>query len=54
VASATSTKLHSGQPLYSDEAIVALLMLKAMFGLSYRQTEGFALSLFRVMGYIIA
>lgn len=36
--------------LYSDAAIQALLMLKAVFGLPYRALEGFARSLARLMG----
>jgi hypothetical protein len=40
-----------GAPLiYSDAAIQVLLMLKAVFGLSYRSVEALACSLMRLMG----
>jgi transposase len=40
-----------GKPFkYSDAAIQVLLMLKAVFGLTYRSLEGFAGSLLRLMG----
>ena len=35
---------------YSDDCIILLHMLKAVFGLAYRQTEGFARSLLVLMG----
>jgi hypothetical protein len=35
---------RGGQPQYSDQAIECLLMLRAVFGLTYRQTEGFGQS----------
>jgi len=38
---------------YSDECISCLLGLKAIFGLAYRQTQGFARSILRLMGYAI-
>jgi hypothetical protein len=41
---------RGGQPRYSDRAIECLLMLKAVYGLPYRQTIGFAQSIFDLMG----
>jgi hypothetical protein len=38
-------KKRGGQPEYSDGAIECLLMVKTVFHLAYRQTEGFAGSL---------
>jgi hypothetical protein len=40
---------RGGQPRYSDRAIECLLMLKAVYGLPYRQTIGFAQSIFDLM-----
>jgi len=40
---------RGGQPKYSDRAIECLLMLKAVYGLPYRQTIGFAQSIFDLM-----
>jgi len=37
---------RGGQTKYSDRAIECLLMLKAVYGLAYRQTIGFARSIF--------
>lgn len=42
---------RGAQYYYSDGCIVCLLGLKAVFGLAYRQTEGFASSILQVMGY---
>lgn len=39
---------------YSDDCIVLLHMLKAVFGLAYRQTEGFARSVLVLMGLDLA
>ncbi len=44
---------HGGQLYFSDLAIESLLTLKAVFQLTYRQTEGFARSLVRLMGLAI-
>jgi hypothetical protein len=41
---------RGGQTRYSDQAIECLLMLKAVYGLPYRQTIGFAQSIFDLMG----
>jgi len=41
---------RGGQPRYSGRAIECLLMLKAVYGLPYRQTIGFAQSIFDLMG----
>ena len=41
---------RGGQTRYSDRAIECLLMLKAVYGLPYRQTVGFAQSIFDLMG----
>lgn len=40
---------RGGQVQYSDQAIEALLMLKAVYGLPYRQTMGFAQSILRML-----
>ena len=40
---------RGGQVQYSDQAIEALLMLKAVYGLPYRQTIGFAQSILSLM-----
>lgn len=45
-----SPKKRGGQQVYSDGAIEALLTVKAVFRLGYRQTEGFGLSLVKLMG----
>lgn len=45
---------RGGQTWYSDRAIECLLMLKAVYGLPYRQTIGFAQSIFDLMGAAIA
>jgi len=44
---------RGAQYYYSDECIACLLGLKVVFGLAYRQTEGFASSILRVMGYAV-
>lgn len=41
---------RGGQQVYSSECIVLLLTLKATFGLAFRQLEGFAESIFVLMG----
>jgi hypothetical protein len=41
---------RGGQAKYSDRAIECLLMLKSVYGLPYRQTIGFAQSIFHLMG----
>ena len=41
---------RGGQYVYSDLCIETLLMLKVVFKLGYRQTEGFARSLLSLMG----
>jgi hypothetical protein len=40
---------RGGQPKYSDGAIACLLMFKAVYGLPYRQTIGFAQSIFELL-----
>ena len=40
---------RGGQFVYSDLCIEALMMIKAVFKLPYRQTEGFACSLLRLL-----
>ena len=40
---------RGGQVRYSDQAIETLLMLKAVYGLPYRQTIGFAQSILRLL-----
>lgn len=47
---AQGKRQRGGQTKYSDRAIECLLMLKAVYGLPYRQTIGFAQSLFDLMG----
>lgn len=42
---------RGAQYYYSDECIGCLLGLKAVFGLAYRQTAGFATSVLKLMGY---
>lgn len=44
---------RGGQQRYSNRAIECLLMLKAVYGLPYRQTIGFAQSIFDLMGAAI-
>ena len=44
---------RGGQYLYSDDCIECLLQLKVVFGLKYRQLEGFATSLIKLMGFAI-
>jgi hypothetical protein len=44
---------RGGQYVYSDECITALLQLKAVFKLPYRQLEGFAGSVIHLMGFEI-
>jgi Transposase DDE domain len=46
----SGTKKKGGQYAYSDECIKALLSLKAVFDLTFRQLEGFATSLIGLMG----
>lgn len=41
---------RGGQFVYSDVCIESLLMIKTVFKLAYRQTQGFAGSLLRLMG----
>lgn len=41
---------QGAQYLYSDECIECLLQLKAVFKLPYRQLQGFAISLIKIMG----
>jgi hypothetical protein len=43
-------KKRGGQKEYSDGAIECLLTVKAVFHLAYRQTEGFACSLSKLLG----
>lgn len=40
---------RGGQPQYSDQAIECLLMLRAVFDLTYRQTEGFGQSIMELL-----
>lgn len=42
---------RGAQYVYSDKSIECLLGLKVVFKLAYRQTEGFARSIFKLMGY---
>ena len=42
-------RLRGGQLQYSDQAIECLLMLKAVYGLPYRQTVGFAQSILALL-----
>jgi hypothetical protein len=46
---AKDKRQRGGQVKYSDHAIECLLMLKAVYGLPYRQTIGFAQSIFDLM-----
>jgi hypothetical protein len=46
---AQGKRQRGGQMRYSDRAIECLLMLKAVYGLPYRQTVGFAQSIFDLM-----
>ena len=46
---APDKRQRGGQMKYSDRAIECLLMLKAVYGLPYRQTIGFAQSLFALL-----
>ena len=41
---------RGGQPQYSDQAIECLLTLRAVFGLTYRQTQGFGQSIMELLG----
>lgn len=41
---------RGGQPVYSDAAIQACLMIKVLFGLPLRQTTGFVASLLKLAG----
>ena len=41
---------RGGQEMYSDQAIECLLMLRAVFKLPYRQTEGFGQSIMDMLG----
>jgi hypothetical protein len=41
---------RGGQEQYSDRAIECLLTLRAVFGLTYRQTEGFGRSILSMLG----
>ncbi len=41
---------RGGQVLYSDQAIECLLMLRAVYKLAYRQTEGFGQSVIDLLG----
>ncbi|HFA52013.1 MAG TPA: IS5 family transposase [Bacteroidetes bacterium] len=41
---------RGAQPVYSDLCIESLLMFKVVFKLAYRQTQGFAQSLLKLMG----
>jgi IS5 family transposase len=45
---------RGGQVKYSDRAIECLLMLKAVYGLPYRQTIGFAQSIFDLLDANVA
>ncbi len=47
---ANGPKKRGGQQEYTDGAIECLLMVKAVFHLAYRQTEGFACSLSELLG----
>jgi hypothetical protein len=44
---------RGGQVQYSDQAIECLLMLKAVYGLPYRQTIGFAQSILNLMAVAV-
>lgn len=41
---------RGGQPQYSDRAIECLLTLRAVYGLTYRETEGFGQSVLDLLG----
>jgi uncharacterized protein (DUF4415 family) len=45
-----AVRQRGGQKRYSDGAIECLLMVKGVYHLAYRQTEGFALSLSHLLG----
>lgn len=45
-----ATRPRGGQQRYSDQAIECLLMLKAVYGLPYRQTIGLAQSIMDLLG----
>lgn len=45
-----AVRLRGGQKQYSDGAIECLLMVKGVYHLAYRQTEGFAGSLSKLLG----
>lgn len=47
----TGPSQKGGQYVYSDKCIESLLGLKVVFNLAYRQTEGFADSLLRLLNY---
>lgn len=47
---AEGKRKRGGQVRYSDQAIEAFLMLKAVYGLPYRQTIGFAQSILELLG----
>jgi hypothetical protein len=44
-----SQRKRGGQQQYSDQAITCLLTLKAIYGLPYRQTIGFAQSMLNLL-----
>jgi hypothetical protein len=45
-----SEKKRGGQKLYSDVAIETCLVLRKVYHLALRQTEGFAISIFKLLG----
>ena len=47
----TGPQLPGGSVVYSDQAIETCLTLRALFGLGYRQTQGFISSLFVPVSY---
>jgi hypothetical protein len=49
-AAPEAVRLRGGQKQYSDGAIECLLMMKSVYHLAYRQTEGFAGSLSQFLG----
>jgi hypothetical protein len=48
-AAPEAVRPHGGQKRYSDGAIECLLMVKDVYRLAYRQTEGFAVTLSKLL-----
>ena len=51
---AVPRRTRGGQPCYSDLAIETDLMLRMVFHLPLRQTEGLMSSIFRLLGIALA